>query len=481
MHRPLARPLAHEAPALDRSPWSLLVLLCLGQFMVVIDMTVVNVALPSIGRSLGFGSLADLQWVVTAYVLLSGGLVLLGGRAADLLGRRRMLLSGLLLFTAASLASGLAPSPAALVASRAAQGVGAALLTPAALAIITTAYTGAQRTTGLAVWGAIGAAGAAAGLLLGGALTTWLGWRSIFFVNVPVGLVVVLLGARLVPGDEAGVGRPGRLDLGGTALLVGGLVSLVYAVEGAATSGWGSSRTLAALVFAAALLAGFVMLERVVAHPLVPPSVWRVRSLVSGVVAMLGATGAMGGIFFLTTLELQRVLGASPLQAGLAFLPLILAVAAASQLGSRLLPHLGTRWVLVAGMAVAAGGALLLARAPLPPAYVADLLPGFLLLGVGLGLAFVAISVTTMADVEGDRAGLASGLMMTGHEVGGALGVAVLSAVATAVAASSGFAAGYRAGLLAAGLLGGAVALLALVTVPSVRPRGAPHARLHGG
>jgi EmrB/QacA subfamily drug resistance transporter len=480
MHQ-LASPLAHEAPALDRRPWSLLVLLCLGQFMVIIDMTVVNVALPSIGRSLGFGSVADLQWVVTAYVLLSGGLVLLGGRAADLLGRRRMLLWGLLLFTAASLASGLAPSPAVLVASRAVQGVGAALLTPAALAIITTTYTGAQRTTGLAVWGAIGAAGAAAGLLLGGALTTWLGWQWVFFINVPVGAVVALLGARLVPGDPARTERPGRLDLGGAALLVGGLVLLVYAVEGAATSGWGSPRTLAALVSSGALLAGFVILERVVAHPLVPPSVWRVRSLVSGVVAMLGATGAMSGVFFLSSLELQRVLGASPLQAGLAFLPLMVAVAAASQLGSRLLPHLGTRSVLVAGLAAAAGGALLLSRAPLHPAYVADLLPGFLVLGIGLGLAFVAISVTTMADVEGDRAGLASGLMMTGHEVGGALGVAVLSAVATAVAASSGFAAGYQAGLVAAALLGGAVALLALVTVPSVRPQGASHAGLHGG
>src|SRR6185437_10180550 len=300
----------------SRRSWSLLVLLSVAQFMVILDATVVNVALPSIGRSLHF-SPGGLQWAVTAYVLASGGLVLAGGRAADLAGRRRMFLSGLTVFTAASLASGLALSPATLIAARAGQGVGAALLTPAALSIITTTYAGAQRATALATWGALGGAGAAAGVLAGGVLTTWLGWRSVFLVNVPIGAVAGVLSLRLVPRYEPRRGFGRKLDLAGAALAVAGLVTLCYALASAPAHGWGSARTLLLLALAVVLLAAFAVVERSVPRPLVPAQLWRTRSLVAGVLVMLGATGILVGTFFLNSLYLQEVQHASALRVGL--------------------------------------------------------------------------------------------------------------------------------------------------------------------
>ncbi len=456
----------------ERQSWSLLLLLCVAQFMVIVDITVVNVALPSIGKALNFSSAADLQWVVSAYVLVSGGLVLLGGRTADLLGRRRVFLTGLLLFTTASLASGLAPSPLPLVISRAFQGLGAALLTPAALSIITTTYSGRQRAAGLAVWGAIGAGGAAAGVLLGGALTSWLGWQWVFFINVPVGAVAAVFALRLVPAASARLGRWRELDITGAATLIAGLLLFVYAIQGAATNGWGSSRTLIPFILSLGLLATFGVVERLVTGPIVPPSVWRLRSLVSSSAVMLGATAIMAGSFFLNSLYLQRVLGASPLEAGLAFLPFAAVIAVGAQLGSRLLPHLGARWVLV-GLIATAGGTLLPSRMPDRATYLANVLPGFVTLGIGLGFSFMAVWMTAMADVDSDHAGLASGLMTTGHEIGAALGVAIFSAIATMGAVQAGFPTGYRDGLLAAALLAGAVAVLALVALPRIR--------LHGG
>jgi MFS family permease len=255
--------------------------------MVILDVTIVNVALPSIGEALEFAR-SDLQWVVIAYVLFTGGFLLLGGRATDLFGRRRIFLAGLSVFTVASLASGLAPSAGSLVVSRAAQGLGAALLTPGALSIITTTYVGAQRATALSVWGAIGGAGAAAGVVLGGILTTWLGWESIFFVNVPVGLAVAALSFRLVPSSAAVAEPRQRLDLPGALSVVAGLVVLVYALQGTAEHGWGSTRTLVLLGLAAGLLATFAAIERNVPEPLVPPATWKVRSLVSGVATQGG-------------------------------------------------------------------------------------------------------------------------------------------------------------------------------------------------
>lgn len=466
---------------LERRSWSLLILLCVAQFMVIVDMTVVNVALPSIGRALHFSGPADLQWVVTAYVLVSGGLVLLGGRAADLLGRRRVFLTGLLLFTTASLSSGLATSPLALVISRGFQGGGAALLTPAALSIITTTYTRSQRATGLAAWGAIGAAGAAAGVLLGGALTSWLGWRWVFFINVPIGAGAAILALRLVPRASARLRRWQELDVAGAITLIAGLLSLVYATQGIATSGWESARTFIPLILSLGVLSTFIALERLVMQPLIPPSVWRLRSLTSSSAVMLGATAVMGGSFFLNSLYLQRVLGASPLQAGLGFLPFAIVIAAAAHLGSRLLPQLGPRVVLIVGLVIAGGGSLLLARMPDHATYVANILPGFIALGIGLGMSFVAVWITAMADVGGDHAGLASGLMTTAHEIGAALGVAIISAVATVAAAQAGFPTGYRNGLLAAAALAGTVAAVTLFAVPAVRPTSVARTGLHGG
>ncbi|MGH2846961.1 MAG: MFS transporter, partial [Thermoleophilaceae bacterium] len=439
--------------AAEHRSWSLLVLLGVAQFMVILDVTIVNVALPSIDAALGFAP-GDLQWVVTAYVLFTGGLLLLGGRAADLLGRRRVFLTGLLVFTAASLSSGLAPSPGVLVAARAAQGLGAALLTPAALSILTTTYTGAQRTVALSVWGAIGGAGSALGVVIGGMLTTWLSWEWVFVVNVPVGLVAAVVALRLLPADPAGVGARRHFDLSGAVSVVAGLVVLVYALEGTSEHGWGSARTLVLLALAAGLLLTFATVERSAVRPLVPPATWRRRQLVSSGLVMLGATGILIGTFFLNSLYLQVELGASALDTGLKFLPLAVAVGLAAHLASHLLSHAGTRVVTVAGLALMTGGALLLAAAPDRAAYASELLPGFVLIGLGAGLVFPAVSVTAMSEVDEEQTGLASGVMTTAHEVGAALGVAVLSAVAVgtadATAAAGGFADGYGDGFLAA-------------------------------
>jgi EmrB/QacA subfamily drug resistance transporter len=483
-------PHVEEAQSAERRSWALLVLLTVAQFMVIIDMTVVNVALPSIGRSLHFAGAADLQWVVSAYVLVTGGLVLLGGRAADLLGRRSTFLAGLLLFTAASLASGLAPSPLALVVARAGQGLGAALLTPSALSIITTAYSGAQRAAGLAAWGTIGAAGSAVGVLLGGALTSALGWRSVFFINVPIGLVAAALALRMVPGARARIRDLRELDVPGAVTLIGGLVLLVLAIQGSAAAGWASARTLIPLVLSAGLFVGFAVVEgggggeplpvrRRAAQPLIPAFTWRVRSLVSGTAVMLGATAVMAGTSFLNSLYLQRVYGASALETGLAFLPATLVILLAANVASRLLPHAGTRVVLSLGLVVTAVGTFLLAQMPDHPSYLVNILPGIVAIGLGLGLVFVSVSITAMADVGEDIAGVASGLMTTGHETGAALGVAVLSAIASAVAMSGSFAGGYRAGQWAATLIVAPLLLITLLVLPVVRPPAGTGPRMH--
>jgi len=446
--------------------------------MVILDITVVNVALPSIGQALKFAP-ADLQWVVTAYVLFTGGLLLLGGRAADLFGRRRVFLSGLVTFTAASLASGLATSPEMLIAARAAQGLGAALLSPASLSIITTTYSGAQRTTALSTWGAIGGAGAAAGVLFGGMLTAWLSWEWVFFINVPVGIVAGLLTLHLVPSPGPRIGRYRELDLLGALTVMAGLVTLVYGIDGAATHGWSSARTLGLLSLAAALLATFAAIERSVQRPLVPSATWRSRSLVSSATMMLGSTGILIGAFFLNSIYLQEVLNASALETGLAFLPFALIIGVAAHLGTQLIGRVGPRATVVGGLGLASSGALLLAAAPDQASYATDLLPGLLMIGGGIGLVFVTVSITAMADVTDDNAGLASGLMQTSHEIGAALGVAVMATVAATAGAGTEIAAGYGNGFIAAAVIAGALALLALVSVPTTRPVGAVRLAAH--
>jgi EmrB/QacA subfamily drug resistance transporter len=479
------QPKAHSQVVADsnRRPWSILILLAVAQFMVIVDITVVNVALPSIGRALRIPSAADLQWVVTTYVLVSGGLQLLGGRAADLLGRRRMFLLGLTIFTAASLGSGLAPSLPWLIVARTMQGLGAAAMSPAALSIITTFYTGSQRAVAFGAWGAIGAGAAAAGVLLGGVLTSWLGWSWVFFINVPVGVIATVLTMRLVPATPAAPKAELKLDVAGAAIVVAAPLLLVSAIASSATSGWTSPGVLIQIVLVAALLTAFVVIERAVPNPLIAPAIWRVRSLISSTTVMLGATALMAGAFFLNSLYLQRVLGASALDTGLAFLPFVVAIGLAAQVGSRLLAHLGTRLTATGGLLFATAGVLLLARVPAHPTYASDLLPGFIALGIGLGFVFVSVSVGAMADIRDKEAGLASGLLNTGHEIGAALGVAVLAGITTAsIGASltvSSFATGYRVSQLIAAIFAAGLAVLALVTMPSVQPTGGSRVRIH--
>ena len=447
-----------------RRPWTVLGVLAVAQFMVVLDITIVNVALPSIGRSLGF-SRSGLQWVITAYVLCSGGLVLLGGRAADLFGRRRVFLWGLSLFTAASLLSGVAPSPGVLVASRAAQGVSAAMLTPSALSIVSTVYAGSQLATALSVWGAIASAGIAVGVVFGGVLTTVFSWHWVFLINVPVGLIAGLLAPRVIPPLPPAPERR-SLDPVGAVTLVGGLGVLVYALSGAAAHGWSSAWTLALLALAAVLLSAFAAVQRAVAQPLIPPAIWRVTPVVSGAAIMLGATGILAGTFFLVSVQTQDVLGWSALHSGLAFLPFVAATALGVHGTSHAIGRVGSRALIAAGLAIAAGGALVLATAPHHASYWSALLPGLVILGLGMGLAFPATSITIMNDVDHDTAGLASGVMATAHEVGAALGTAVLSAIAVTSSSAGSFGSAF----VAAAVIAGTLALAAAALVPVVRP-----------
>lgn len=462
----------HPAPSVHpahdretpRRPWTVLALMLAAQMMVILDVSVVNVALPTIGRALAFDS-ADYQWVVSAYVLLSGSLLLLGGRLADLFDRRTMFLIGLGLFTAASITSALAVSPLMLIAARAAQGAAAALLTPAALSIVTTTYTGRQRTTALAAWGTLGSMGIAAGVLVGGALTTTFGWQAVFLINVPIGLVVAFLTPHKVARGTSATSSRG-LDLPGAATAVAGLVTLVFAIESTQRNGWISLPTIAAFAAAAALLAAFVAIEARATTPLVPPATWRIRSLTSASTVMAVITGAVVGAIFISSLFLQRALGGSAVVTGLQFLPLAFAITAGAAVASHLLPRVGAKPLMIAGLAVVAVGAVVLATTGSEPSYLADVLPGFLLLGLGTGPLFVTISVAAMSDVRHELAGLASGIMMTGHEIGAALGVATLTAVAGDLSTRAGLVAGFPQAFVAIAVGMVILALFAALAVP---------------
>jgi EmrB/QacA subfamily drug resistance transporter len=463
-----------EAADAERQPWTTLILLGLAQFMVILDITVVNVALPSIAEDLDFAT-GDLQWVITAYVLFTGGLLLLGGRATDLFGRRRVFLAGLAIFTLASLASGLAPSPEALIVARAAQGFGAAMLTPGALSIVATTYVGSQRTAALSAWAAIGSAGAAAGVVLGGILTTGLGWEWVFFINVPIGVLTAIGVVQVVPAvPGSAAGR--RLDLLGAATAVSGLVLLIYAIEGTGEHGWGSERTLLLGALAVALLAGFVAVERLVREPLLPPVTWRNRSLVTGIGLILVVTGLLVAVFFLNSIYLQHVLGWSALETGLAFLPLVVVIGMASHVANSVISRIGSSSLSALGLLLVAAASVLLAVAPDDASYVTDLLPGFLILGFGVGLIFPAAAIASMSEVGEEGAGLASGLMTTSHELGAAIGVAVFSAVATA---ASTFVDGYGDGFAAVAVVAAVVAAGAVFVAPNVRPQGAVQGSAH--
>lgn len=464
-----------------RRSWAVLAIALTAQVLVVLDISVVNTALPSIGRSLNLRS-GDLQWLVTAYLMMSGGGLLLGGRVADLLSRRRVFLTGLALFTSASMLSGFADNAPELIAARAGQGLAAALMTPAALSLIMTTYAGAQRRTGLALWGAVGSMGVAAGVLVGGALTTWAGWQAIFWINGPIGAVALVVALKVVPNSRTAHAALKQFDLPGAATALGGLMTLMYALGGAASSGWLSARTVLGLSASAVLLTTFVLVERRSDKPLIPPHTWKVRSLVTGSIVMLGITGILVGAVFLTSIYLQNVLDYTALQAGMAFLPFAVAITAGTQVARHLLGHTSPRNLAVTGLAMTAGAAMLLSTATGTAHYATDLLPGLVALGVGVGMVFVPVSVTAMAGIPTQHAGLASAFLMTGHEVGAALGVAVLSAVATTVGSLTGHAgivAGFSGGFTAAAVIAGLMAIVALLRM-SATPVAAGAGGMHG-
>ncbi|SDR89101.1 drug resistance transporter, EmrB/QacA subfamily [Friedmanniella luteola] len=475
-HSTAAAPPTPTKDAQPRRPWSVMVLALTAQVLVVLDISVVNTAMPVIGRELGLAG-GDLQWMVTAYLLLSGGGLLLGGRIADLLPRRRVFLTGLTLFTAASLGSGFASSASQLIAGRALQGAGAALMTPAALALIMTTYSGAQRARGLALWGAIGGLGVAAGVVVGGALTTWTGWQTIFWVNVPVGVVALAAAAHLLPRGSAGRLGATRFDVLGAATLVAGLATLMFTLARIESRGWASVWTLAGLVIAAAAVVAFLLVERRAPAPLIPPHTWRIASLVWSTLVMLGITGLLIGTVFLTSNVVQTTLGYSALTAGLAFLPLATALVVGTHVAAHAAAHLSGRVIAAVGLVVVAGGSLLLARVTAAASYRTDLLPGLVVVGLGSGLVFVAVSAAAMRDIPVEHAGLASGFLMTGHEVGAALGVAVLSAVATAagpLTTPDGAAAAVAPGFITAAGIAAALAVVALLRMPATRGAAGP-------
>ncbi|HEX8768451.1 MAG TPA: MFS transporter, partial [Jatrophihabitans sp.] len=417
-HHPEPAP-QHDPDAGSRRPWTVLAVTLTAQILVVLDISVVNTALPSIAQSLRLGS-SDLQWLVTAYLMLSGGGLLLGGRIADLLPRRNVFLTGLSVFTVASLASGFATSSGQLIAARAAQGLAAALMTPAALSLVMTSYAGAQRKKGLALWGAVGSLSVAVGVLVGGALTTWGSWHLIFWINGPIGAVAYLVARRSLPKDAATPAGLSQFDLPGAVTVIGGLSALMFGLGGTGTDGWISVRTIASLLAAGVLLSAFVLIERRSARPLIPPHTWKVSSLVSGTAVMAGVTGILVGTVFLASLFFQTVLGFSALRAGVAFLPLAFAITVGTHVARTLLAHTAPRTIAAAGMFLTATGAALLSMASESAHYAPDLLPGLVVLGVGVGMTFVPVSVSAMAGIPPQHAGMASGFLMTGHEVGAA-------------------------------------------------------------
>jgi EmrB/QacA subfamily drug resistance transporter len=467
------RPHGSAAPALGGSRLSLLVLLAVAQLMVIIDISAVNVALPDMAKDLGISG-GDVGWVITSYSLIFGSLLLLGGRAADLLGRRRVFLTGLTVFTVSSLASALAAGAGALFAARAGQGLGAALLSPAALSIIMTAFPkGTERAKALGVWGAVGGAGAAVGVLVGGTLTELVDWRLIFLINLPVGLALAAGVSHLVPADSA---RPHwrGLDLRGALVATLSLGALVFALSQADSAGWTSAQTLGIGAAALAGLASFAALELRTGKPLLRVQRLADRGVGGGSLMMLAVSAILFGAFLLTSLYMQNVLGTGALETGLAFLPMAAALAAGVHVGSQLISHGGVRVPMAGALAVATGGMVLLSGVDADGGYVTDLLPGMLVAGLGLGAALIAVSVAVMTGAREEETGMLSGLNTTGHEIGGSLGVAVLATIATgAVGATAGpdsagaLAGGISDGFLVAGALAGVASLIALAILPS--------------
>jgi EmrB/QacA subfamily drug resistance transporter len=413
----------------DRRKWLALALLSVVQFMVVLDIAVVNVALPSIKDDLGFSE-QNLQWVISAYALVFGGFLLLGGRAADLLGRRRVFLVGIAVFTIASLLAGLAWSEVSLIAARSLQGLGAAIISPAALSILSTTFTeGRERNIALGVWGAVGGFGAAAGVLLGGVLTDALSWEWIFFVNVPIGAIGFVLAPILL--SESRDARVRSFDVPGAVLVTAGLSSLVYAITQAGEDGWLAGKTVAFFAVAVVLLVAFVVWEQRHPEPLMRFGLLRTRTVTGANVAGFVLGTAIFSMFLMLTLYMQQVLGYSAMKTGVAYLAVAGTAIIWSAVAAQLVTRLGVKPVLAAGMIALTAGLIYFTQVSVDGTYLGDLLPGFLLVGFGIGFAFVPISIAALAGVQPAEAGLASGLINTSQQIGGALGIAALSTIAT--------------------------------------------------
>lgn len=457
------RAAAANEPAPRRRRWVALTLLCLAQFMLILDITAVNVALPDMARNLLLSREA-LTWAVTAYTLCFGGLMVLGGRLADALGARRMMLTGLVVFVAASAATGLAHNTAMLISGRVGQGVGAALLSPAALAIVTSLFTGSERGKALGVWAGLAGAGSALGNLLGGALTAGPGWRWIFYINLPVGIIVLAALPSLV---AARPGKPARLDLPGALLVTGGTAALIYGLVKAGDVGWGSAAALLPLAAAAVLYSLFAITERRVSDPLLDVRMFTRRPVLIGAFLMLVGTGLLFGFFFLGSIYLQHVRGYGALTTGLLFLPMAVAAAAGAHLAGRLAGALGTRRVAVTGLALMAAGSALLTQISATGSPWLTLLPGLVTGALGIGAIFVTATSTALANVPPHEAGVASGVINTFHEVGGGIGVAVLSTIA-----ADGITHGTLSGFTHAFAISAAIAVLAAVAARFLTPPG---------
>jgi EmrB/QacA subfamily drug resistance transporter len=466
-----------SATTLQQRRWLALVLLSSAQFLVVLDASIVNVALPSIQKALDF-SAANLQWVVNAYTLTFGGFLLLGGRAADLFGRRRVFIGGLVLFSLASLAGGLAQSEGWLITARAVQGLGAAIISPAALSIVTTTFAeGAERNKALGVWGAVAGAGGAAGVLLGGVLTDALGWEWVLFVNVPIGLAAAALAPMLVA-ESTAPERQG-FDVLGAVTVTAGLALLIYTVVGTTDHGWGATRTVVGLAVAAALIVGFVVRESTARSPLIRLGILRNRTLAAANVVGLMTGGSLFAMFFFISLYLQRVLGFSPLKAGIAYLPLATTIFLSAGAASALVQRFGVRAVLVTGLSFVTVGLLLFSGVSAGGSYASDVLAPSILVAVGLGFSFVSQTLAATNGVRGEEAGLASGLINTSQQVGGALGLAVLwtlandridTVAATGAAPPVALAEGFQLAFTIAAGIAALGAVLALVGIRARRP-----------
>jgi EmrB/QacA subfamily drug resistance transporter len=468
---------AAESTLSSRRGVAILLLLSVVQFMDILDASILNIALPSIKSDLGF-SQQSLQWVVNGYILTYGGFLLLGGRMADLLGRRSVLVTGLIVFAGSSLTGGLAHSSSLLIGARFAQGVGAAMMSPAALSTLTSTFRSTRdRNTALGVWAAVSGIGGAAGVLFGGLLTEGPGWRWVLFINVPFSAVALVGAFLLLQGERVRAGRLANFDALGAFLVTGGMLLLVYTLVKAPDVGWGAGRTVAGLAGSAVLLAGFLLNELRVRNPLVPLSILKVKGVAAADATQLVAIAGFLPMFFFLTLYMQTVLHYSPIQTGVAYLPLTVGFIIAASISSQLFARIGTKPVVVLGTVISAAGLYWLSLIPVDGSYVSDILPGLMIVSIGMGGVFTGLTTAANAGVDQDKAGLAAGLLNTGQQRGAALGLAILSAVATAqtksvLSAGDGLAQaathGYQRALLVGAFIVVAATGLALLT-PNTR------------